>query len=197
MSLCVQLSKVRGKKRQVQSCGDLTIYPIREIRGNRVLYGDQYDVVESDSENHYFVKNVEFHPDMLHPDDDDSGDDSGDDDEPIYSEITRQPTLRLSRSFEYIPINQPIYQNKVNIKKMNPKLRDFSKVRDFSRYHTALFSSHPSLTSYHSQSTDSGYRSVVVAAQDEVHHTYANYNKLSGETFKDNFFHHLHTIVVH
>ena len=109
MSLCVQLAKVKRKKRQVQSCGDLTIYPIREIRGNRILYGDQYDVVETDSENHYFVKNDEFHPDMLHPD--------NDDDEPVYSEITRQPTLKISRSFEYIPLNQAIYPNQGNMKK--------------------------------------------------------------------------------
>ena len=99
MSLCVQLAKVRKRKRQVQSCGDLTIYPIREIRGNRIFYGDQYDVVETESENHYFVKNDEFHPDMLHPDDDNGEDDSGDEDEPVYSEITRLPTLRLSRSY--------------------------------------------------------------------------------------------------
>ena len=31
-------------KQKFKSCGDLTIYPIREIRGsNRILYGDKYD----------------------------------------------------------------------------------------------------------------------------------------------------------
>ena len=149
MNFCAQFGRGKGRKKQFKSCGDLTIYPIREIKGNRVIYGDQYDSLESECENHYFVKNPEFHPEMLAPDSD-SENESSDSiltDEPVYAEIARRPTLKLSRSFEYIPISQSTNQNS---RRQNSRLKDL------------LFSSHPSLQSYHSQSTDSGYRSVVV-----------------------------------
>ena len=161
MNFCAYFGKAKGNKKQFKSCGDLTIYPIREIKGNRIIYGDQFDAVESQSENYYFVKNVEFHPDFLDPDtDSDSEDELCDDtltDEPVYAEIERRPLLKLSKSFEYIPnISQIVIQNKSGLKKKKDKFRDFQKC------HNVIFSSQPSLNSYNSHSTDSGYRSMGI-----------------------------------
>ena len=63
----------RGKPtKRFRSCGDLTIYPIREIRGNnRIIYGDQFD--DDDRENQtktekvYFIRSDEFHHETLIP----------------------------------------------------------------------------------------------------------------------------------
>ena len=61
----------RGRKasRRFRSCGDLTIYPIREIRGNnRIIYGDQFDAEDESQarrENVYFIRSNEFHHEAL------------------------------------------------------------------------------------------------------------------------------------
>jgi hypothetical protein len=131
MMFCAHFGKAKGKRKQFKSCGDLTIYPIREIKGNRIIYGDQFDVVESDSENCYFVKNADFLPDILDPDSD-SEDDFCDDtltDEPIYAEIDRRPVLKLSKSFEYIPnTNQSVILNNAAKKIKSDQFRNFLKV---------------------------------------------------------------------
>ena len=65
--------RCRGKyTKRFRSCGDLTIYPIREIRGNnRIIYGDQFD--DDDRENQtktdkvYFIRSDEFHHETLIP----------------------------------------------------------------------------------------------------------------------------------
>ena len=215
MNFCAYFGKAKGNKKQFKSCGDLTIYPIREIKGNRIIYGDQFDAVESESENCYFVKNAEFHPDLLDPDSDSYREDELSDDalteddlidETVYAEIDRRPFLKFSKSFEYI---QSITQNKSGLKEKNDKLRDLKK------FHNVIFSSHPSLNSYHRNSTDSGYRSIgihetVFSKYLDTNHLrifqavfqeprYVNWSyepRKSGESFQAVFLHHLYSLVV-
>ena len=136
----------------MKSLGDLTIYPIREIKGNRILYGDEFDDNDSDVENIYFVKNDEFHPDMLIPESD-----SHSDDDPIYDEIVKAPNLKLSKSFEYIPGNVGFARKAKFAKNSAVRLKEIEKFGPFF--------SNPSLNSYNSYSSDSGYRSINVALQ--------------------------------
>ena len=114
----------RGRKpsKRFRSCGDLTIYPIREIRGNnRIIYGDQFDDDDRENqtrtENVYFIRSDEFHHEILIPSE-------------VYSEINE---------------DEPVYCEISNVQR-------YEKL-----YH---FSSQPSILTSHSESGDSGYRSV-------------------------------------
>ena len=120
--------RTRGKSSQrYRSCGDLTIYPIREIRGNnRIIYGDQFDDDDrgnqARTENVYFVRSAHYHPECLTP--------AGEccevwGEEPVYTEILTPP---------------------------HPHHR-YERLSDWW--------SQPCLHTDHSESGDSGYRSVL------------------------------------
>ena len=118
------LDRRRGRKstKKYRSCGDLRIYPIREIRGNnRIIYGDQFDDDDRENktrtENVYFIRSDEFHHEILIP------------------------------AQEYSEINE-----------VEPFYCEISTVQRYEKlYH---FSSQPSIHTSHSESGDSGYRSV-------------------------------------
>ena len=92
----------RGKSRKkFRSCGDLTIYPIREIRGNnRIIYGDQF--YDDDRENQtkteevYFIRSDEFHHETLIP----PGVYS-EITEPFYSEIQQTEQTRYEKLYHF------------------------------------------------------------------------------------------------
>ena len=93
----------RGKyTRRFRSCGDLTIYPIREIRGNnRIIYGDQFD--DDDRENQtktdkvYFIRSDEFHHETLTP----TGGVYSEINEPFYYEIQQTEQTRYEKLYHF------------------------------------------------------------------------------------------------
>ena len=145
----MKLKSLRKKLRKNYfSCGDLRIYPIREIRGsNRILYGDKYDNGDwlGESQDGF------YHQPRDKPlDNEYSKSSQKTSHEPVYSEI-----LPLSRSCECL-VNissksdntRPQYEN-------TPIICDHVGPRYEKLYN--FYSSHPSLKS---DSCDSGYRSV-------------------------------------
>ena len=95
----------RGKStKRFRSCGDLTIYPIREIRGNnRIIYGDQFD--DDDRENQtktdknklYFIRSDEFHHETLIP----TGGVYSEINEPFYCEIQQTEQARYEKLYHF------------------------------------------------------------------------------------------------
>ena len=98
-------ARSRGKStKRFRSCGDLTIYPIREIRGNnRIIYGDQYD--DDDRENQtktdklYFVRSDEFHHENLIPTG--GGGEYSEINEPFYCEIQQTEQARYEKLYHF------------------------------------------------------------------------------------------------
>ena len=92
----------KGKyTKRFRSCGDLTIYPIREIRGNnRIIYGDQFD--HDDRENQaktdevYLIRSDEFHHETLIP----TGVYS-EINEPFYCEIQQTVQRRYEKLYHF------------------------------------------------------------------------------------------------
>ena len=137
-------------KKNYFSCGDLRIYPIREIRGsNRILYGDKYD------NGDWFEESQDgfYHQPRDTPADDEYSKSSPQTlSEPVYSEI-----LPLSRSCECLVITCGVGDNTGDPRYENtPTSCDHVGGAQYEKlYH--CYSSHPSLKS---DSCDSGYRSV-------------------------------------
>ena len=130
------------------SCGDLRIYPIREIRGtNRILYGDKYD------NGDWFEESQDgfYHQPRDKPSDDEYSKSSPKTSyEPVYSEI-----LPLSRSCECLVNISSKSDNTRSRYENTPIICDRVGPWYEKLYH--FYSSHPSLKS---DSCDSGYRSV-------------------------------------
>ena len=122
----------RGKyTKRFRSCGDLTIYPIREIRGNnRIIYGDQFD--DDDRENQtktdkvYFIRSDEFHHETLIP----TGGGG------VYSEI-----------------NEPFYCEIQQTEQRYEKLYHFSSQPSINTIHSGGASSDGDSSGYRSGST--------------------------------------------
>ena len=136
-------------KKNYFSCGDLRIYPIREIRGsNRILYGDKYD------NGDWFEESQDgfYHQPRDKPSDDEYSASSpkSPEPEPVYSEI-----LPPSRSCECLVNTGPRHED-------TPSCDHAREARYEKLYH---FSSHPSLKS---DSCDSGYRSVSQVTSDPL-----------------------------
>ena len=140
-------------KKNYFSCGDLRIYPIREIRGsNRILYGDKYD------NGDWFEESQDgfYHQPRDKPSDDEYSASSpkSPEPEPVYSEILPPSS---SRSCECL-VNtgsEPRHED-------TPSGDHAGGARYEKLYH---FSSHPSLKS---DSCDSGYRSVSQVTSDPI-----------------------------
>ena len=127
-------------KQKFKSCGDLTIYPIREIRGcNRILYGDKYDnadysVSSQDLDQLIYSSHVYSEPV-----------------EPVYAEIK-----------SCNPLNAFVFQNK----SFNNADFYLQYSNDCSFYEKLYHCySQPSLNS---DSCDSGYRSSYLECQNKV-----------------------------
>ena len=77
----------KDTKQKFKSCGDLTIYPIREIRGsNRILYGDKYDNPDYSLSSDPLIYSSHIYTEPF---------------EPVYAEIKNCHLLR-TRTFQNI-----------------------------------------------------------------------------------------------
>ena len=139
-----ELKSIRKKlKKNYFSCGDLRIYPIREIRGsNRILYGDKYD-----NGDWFESRDGFYHQPRDNPTEYEYSEPFPKNfREPVYSEI-----VQSSQSCVCL-LNTPNMceqEDLLNTPNMCEQAR-YEKL-----YH--FYSSHPSLKS---DSCDSGYRSV-------------------------------------
>ena len=133
-------------KKKYFSCGDLRIYPIREIRGsNRILYGDEYDNGDWFEESRDCFYHQPTEKTLA-----DEYSKSSPENEPVYSEIL---PLSLSRSCDGA-VNTSGASDDIQAQYENT-LGDNAGHRYEKLCHFS--SSHPSLKS---DSCDSGYRSV-------------------------------------
>ena len=127
-------------KQKFKSCGDLTIYPIREIRGsNRILYGDKYDnadySVNSQNLDQLIYSSQVYSKPV----------------EPVYAEI---------KSCK--PLNAFVFQNK-SFNNADFYLQHSNDCGIYEKLYHCY--SQPSLNS---DSCDSGYRSSYLECQNKV-----------------------------
>ena len=127
------------------SCGDLRIYPIREIRnGNRIIYGDKYDVFYNKGNNqeeaatiYNLIPTQTVYSEIAEI-------------EPVYSEI------RSSQSYEYLSHVDTIENMRCELGCQSCQSNVYEKLYHWSSYQ------HQYPSDIISDSSDSGYRSISI-----------------------------------